>query len=169
MSKAQQQLCLEWRQGHFLRHRKTRLALPNASCLKIRGSCCRTAEGAPATTCPRYTRMAAALSNGSDRRRRIMAVRTPHFPPCAPLVPLPAAHASYQAARPEHRTPPPAPPPINLPGALAWPPAFGVGPNLSRTLTLARRAAARHMPVPVQVSSMHEDVWSSWLITASTL
>ena len=82
---------------------------------------------------------------------------------------------SSSTTRAQDPPPPPPPPPrppaptINLPGALAWPPAFGVGPNLSRTLTLARRAAARHMPVPVQVSSMHEDVWSSWLITASTL
>ena len=44
-----------------------------------------------------------------------------------------------------------------LPAWLAWPPAFGVGPDLSHNLTLARRAAARHVPVPVQVSRVHED------------
>ena len=44
-----------------------------------------------------------------------------------------------------------------LPAWLAWPPAFGVGPDLSHNLTLPRRAAARHVPVPVQVSRVHED------------
>lgn len=58
--------------------------------------------------------------------------------------------------------PPPPGPPINLPGASALPPAFGVNPNLSHALTLTRRAAAGHMPVPVQVSSMHEDARCSW-------
>ena len=63
---------------------------------------------------------------------------------------------------------PPPRPPNNL-RESALPPAFGANPNLSHALTLTRRAAARHMPVPVQVSSMHEDARRSWLKTASAL
>ena len=117
--------------------------------------------------------LSSIYSNGGGAVKRQRSETKDHGGAHTSFPALRAARASASCPRllssSTTRAPPPPAPTVNLPGALAWPPAFGVGPNLSRTLTLARRAAARHMPVPVQVSSMHEDVWSSWLITASTL
>ena len=157
MSRVLQQLCWEWRRPcRCIRCRSVCLALPSASCLTT-GSCCRIAEGAPATTCPRSIRVMVAVSSGSEQRRRIMAVRTPPFVPraanasCLCQLPTPPFKQHKLSTRP--------PPRLStcLPAWLAWPPAFGVGPDLSHNLTLPRRAAARHVPVPVQVSRVHED------------
>ena len=70
---------------------------------------------------------------------------------CLCQLPTPPFKQHKLSSSPPPRLIPPSP------ARLAWPPVFGAGPDLSHNLTLARRAAARHVSVPVQVSRVHED------------